>query len=518
MRPSAREGWRFFLCPIVTRCKQFVGIVETKPHSNMEKPRVLVAITSYNRKQTLQRLIGTLYDSENTDVVVFDDKSDYDAKEACKIFKHVTVITSPEHRGKAGFWKVFQDIFDYCKEHEYDYYIILPDDVEPCPDFVNKAIQAFDESGCICLSPFLTNRSLLPGISRWGNKPIQRKPWGYLTNYFDCCGIMRLEFFEALNWKMLEILPSADPYRSSGVGRQITTRLQAANKPMGHVHRTLLSTTDDPSSMNPEERKRHPMYADWRDNVSCVDVHMAALWRGGHVVQTAESLLQQVELATLYITLNNFSEEQDAQVRGQLKLLAQMYGKKVVIRKGTNKKGSNEKLSQLSKSTAPYIAFADDDIIYPSDYLFRLIGGCNVRNAAVSFHGGVLREWPLKKYYDGGRDMKSWNISLERDTRVDILGTGVCLLKTIWFTEDELRDLYKNAPTISMDDIYLSCILAQKGIERFVLEHPSRCISIKKPEEGDGYVYDKYRDNDKAQVEWINAHYPQEALVRNSPK
>ena len=475
--------------------------------------KTLICITSYNRQESLARLLANLMNDSRpgeVDIIVFDDRSDDGTAELLqrvgKLARHTIATT---HRGKAGFWHTFQDIFDYIKNAEpYDYYMILPDDVLPCADFVNKAIQAFDESGCICLSPLLTNRSLLPGISRWGNKPIERKPWGYLTHYFDCCGIMRREFFEVLNWHMMEILPSADPYRSSGVGRQITTRLQAANKPMGHVHRTLLTLTEHDSVMNDLERQRHPMYADWQDNVPCVDVHMAALWRGGHVVQTAESLLQQVELATLFVTLNNFTKEQDAETRKQLKLLSQMYGKKVVIRKGKNAKGSNEKLSQLSKSTAPYIAFADDDIVYPDDYLFRLIGGCNARNGAVSLHGSRLTAFPTNGYYaEGARRVFSCTGNVVEDVWVDILGTGCSLMRREWLTDAEWADLYKSAPETSMDDLVLSCLLSHKGINRYVLEHRFNLIRLKPREEGDDYVYERYRNADSEQVAYLNAHY-----------
>ena len=482
----------------------------------MEK-KVLVCIASYNRQESLARFVKAIGQDGNCDIAIFDDKSPNWTIPFVG-GQEVKVITAPEHRGKEGFWRTYNDIFTYCKEHEHEYYIIMPDDVIACPHFVKKAIEAYDKADCICLSPFLTNRSILSGVSRWGGRSIRRHEWGYETHYFDCCGIMKRDFFEVLNWNMLPIAPSPDPYRSSGVGRQITTRLQSAGKKMGHVSRTLLSTTDDLSSMNPEERERHPMWACWADNDYCVDVHMASLWRGGHIVKTAASLFSQPELHTLFVTLNNYTDEQYRNVCASLKAMAQENDKKVVIRRAKNKKGSNEKLSQLAKSKSKYIAFADDDIIYPADYLLRLINGCNIHNAAVSFHGGVLREWPCKKYYDGGREMKSWNISLDKDTPVDILGTGVGLLKRVWFTEDEWRELYNGAPEISMDDIYLSCILAQKGIGRFVLEHPGRCITIKPAEPEDGYVYDQYRDNDKAQVAWINEHYPQEALVRSARK
>ena len=194
--------------------------------------KTLVIITSYNRPESLRSLVANLLGYGNCDIAVFDDHSE--TIPACvKARIGVKVFTAPVHRGKARFWETYNTIFNYCKSHEYDYYIILPDDVEPCPNFVEECIAAYDKAGCICLSPLLTNRSLLPGISRWGRKPIIRKDWGYLTSYFDCCTICRRDFFEALNWSMLPILPSGNPFRSSGVGRQITTRLQAAGKPMG---------------------------------------------------------------------------------------------------------------------------------------------------------------------------------------------------------------------------------------------------------------------------------------------
>ena len=471
----------------------------------MEQPKTLIIITAYNRLKSLVKLCDELHKQDpQTDIVIFDDRSPEQLK---PMADNIQVLVNPEHYGKHGFWKTYQRIFDYVKEHEYNYYIFLPDDVEPCPNFVAEAIAAYDKAGCICLSPLLTNRSLLPGISRWGRKPIIRKDWGYLTSYFDCCTICRRDFFEALNWSMLPILPSGNPFRSSGVGRQITTRLQAANKRMGHVRRTLLAIAETDSQMNPQERLKHPMYADWRDNEPCVDVHMAALWRGGHVVKTAESLLQNPELLTLYVTLNSFTPEQFKAVKYDLNVLSEKYGRKIVVRKGTNAKGSNEKLSQLPKSKAKYIAFADDDIIYPENHLHRLICGCNVHNAAVSLHGSTLSRWPIRKYYFGDRIMHSWNIGLPEDTRADLIGTGVAMLKREWFTDEELKALYVDAPATSMDDIIVSCLLSQKGIARYVIEHLSASVTLKPHKASDNYVYDQYKDNDSAQVAYINANY-----------
>ena len=76
-------------------------------------------------------LVAALLVQSNCDIVIFDDKSSEMFTIDEKYNERVKLITSNTHRGKAGFWQTYQDIFDYCKSHEYDYYIILPDDVEP---------------------------------------------------------------------------------------------------------------------------------------------------------------------------------------------------------------------------------------------------------------------------------------------------------------------------------------------------------------------------------------------------
>lgn len=472
----------------------------------MEQPRVLVAITSYNRRDSLCKLVANLVRNENTDIVIFDDKSDWPVN-ALQHPKCVDVIINPEHRGKAGFWQTYNDLMAYCKEHVYDYYIILPDDVEPCPDFVKECIAAYENADRpICISPLLTNRSLAPGISRWGRKPIERKDGYYLTHYFDCCTVCRRDFFEALGWYLAPIVPHPDPHRSSGVGRQVTLRLQEKNLRMCHVERTLLTIVPSESQMNPEERKRHPMVANWKDDYECVDVHMASLYRDGHLLKTLQTLCGQPEVATIFVTLNNYTKQQYDETKAGITELCKQFGCRIVTRRAKNQKGSNEKLSQLPKSTAPYIAFADDDILYPQDYFLRLLHGIRLHNAAVSFHGGRLKRFPIAKYYNGDRQMFSWNISLAEDTQVDILGNCFVMVKRDWLTDAEWKTLYTNATEVSMDDIYLTCALSQKGIERWVLAHPSGFAHHKAQAPDDNYVYDRYKDNDAAQVAYINEH------------
>ena len=66
----------------------------------MEQPRVLVAITSYNRLTGLVKLCNDLYEQDRTtDIVVFDDHSPEQFK---PMAENIRVITSPEHRALAA--------------------------------------------------------------------------------------------------------------------------------------------------------------------------------------------------------------------------------------------------------------------------------------------------------------------------------------------------------------------------------------------------------------------------------
>lgn len=474
-----------------------------------QEPKVLVCITSYNRQDNLIGLCAALQDENNQsiipDIAVFDD-----CTPNLTILRGpgIKFIQSKEHRGKEGFWKTWQDIFNYCKEHEYEYYLFLQDDVEPCPDFIERAIDIYNEAASICVSPIRTNYSMYQGKSRWGAKPVERHEDYTVSHYFDCFSIVKRDFFEALDWTINPISPSPDPFKSSGVGRQITLRLQEKGWRMSHVNRTLLSTAIDPtdSTMNELERKRHPMYADWRDNEKSVDVHMASLYREGHLLKTLETLVYQPEVNCIYVKLNSYTKPQYEETMAGIKRLVTESGTRIVTRRCGNIKGSNEKLSQLSKSATPYIAFADDDLLYPNDYFLRLIQGCNVHGAAVAFHGGVLKELPTKRYYGGARTMYAWNIAVENDTPVDIMGSGVGLIRREWFSDEEYKALYADAPETSMDDIILSCALSAKGIARYVLAHPSGLIRPKAKHADDNYVYDRYKNDDAAQVEYINEH------------
>lgn len=230
-----------------------------------------------------------------------------------------------------------------------------------------------------------------------------------------------------------------------------------------------------------------------------VDIYMASLWRQGHVVKTVKSLLENPEVGTITIACNNYSEEQWYFVNSQLN------DSRITLHRTNNEKGSNEKLRFIGTGNNYYVCLADDDLIYPSDYLDKLIQGCEKYDAMVSLHGRIIPKGIINSYYDQPLVVFRSLDTVLQDVEVDIIGTGVSIFKRNFF--DNLNEWYGFCGTTSMDDIYVNYFAKKKGIRRIVLAHLKGYLKHKKQLPEDNYVFDKHRFDDAVQTEFINNYF-----------
>jgi len=230
-----------------------------------------------------------------------------------------------------------------------------------------------------------------------------------------------------------------------------------------------------------------------------VDIYMASLWRQGHVVKTVKSLLLNPEVGSITIACNNYTDEQWKFVCEELN------DSKITLHRTNNEKGSNEKLRFIGTGSNYYICLADDDLIYPPDYLNKLIQGCEKYNAMVSLHGRIIPKGIINSYY--GQPLAVFRSlgTVEQDVEVDIVGTGVSLFKRNFY--DDLNIWYEFCGTTSMDDIYVNYFAKKKGIRRIVLAHYEGYLKHKEQLPEDDYVFDRYRFDDKEQTDFINKFF-----------
>jgi len=241
-----------------------------------------------------------------------------------------------------------------------------------------------------------------------------------------------------------------------------------------------------------------------------VDIYIATLWRQGHIVKTLSSLRNQLEFGTATITCNNWSDD-------QWEWINRLFGddNKVRLYRGDNAKGSNEKLRYVGTGDNEYIMFADDDIIYPPNYLEFMIYGCEKYDAYVSCHGVRLNPLPITSYYHDRVVYRGLRTVLF-DMEVDIASNCGSLFKRRFFNPDELNEWYDRVGNISMDDIYTNYFAKCAGVKRYVLSHCKGFLRHKQQMPDDDYVFNRYTltGKDLVQTTFINTFWtPSRAKV-----
>lgn len=231
-----------------------------------------------------------------------------------------------------------------------------------------------------------------------------------------------------------------------------------------------------------------------------VNVYMASLFKDGHVIESIKSIINQPQVKTLTLSANNYTDEEY-----QL-LINSINSSKLIVYRTNNEKLSFEKIRFVTNDiSTKYVAFCDDDLIYFDGYFRKMISECELLDAAISYHGGILKQLPIEHYYPD-RKTFSFNKEVKENKEVDIIGNGVSLFKRDWISYKEWKKLYKNAPDISMDDIVISYTLRKNGKKLIVIKHKSGEV-IERSNKLPDTVYNLYKKNDNIQTEWVNKYF-----------
>lgn len=230
-----------------------------------------------------------------------------------------------------------------------------------------------------------------------------------------------------------------------------------------------------------------------------VDIYMASLWRQGHVVKSVESLLLNPEVGHITISCNKYTDEQWRYVYFRLNK------PNITLCRTDNKKGSNEKLRFIGTGDNYYICLADDDLIYPPDFLNKLITGCEKYNAMISLHGRIVKKTHNNSYYAEPIEIFRSLGTVINDVEVDIASNCGSLFKRNFY--NDLDSWYDFCGTTSMDDIYVNYFAKKNNVKRMVLAHNEGYLKHKQQFIEDDYVFDKHRYNDKEQTEFINNYF-----------
>lgn len=233
-----------------------------------------------------------------------------------------------------------------------------------------------------------------------------------------------------------------------------------------------------------------------------VDVYMASLWRDAHIIKTVNSILTNAEVSIVTVSCNNYTDS-------QWNIVDKLIGtnNKVTLHRTNNEKGSCEKFKFINNGTSEYVAFVDDDLIYPSDYFSYLISGSKLYDDAyVSLHGRHMKRTPISNYYkDHDKVYRSLGEVASDILKIDIISTGASLFKRNSF--NNLSEWYNFVTFPNMDDIYASYFANISNVPMVVLKHNIGYLYHKEINETDNYVYDRYKHNCQFQTNFINSHF-----------
>jgi FkbM family methyltransferase len=236
--------------------------------------KVLVLITTYNRPDLLVRLLNDIREnSEDFDLelLIYNDGSSCDYQVVLNFLrKHFRnkfhYIALSENGGKQGYWVLIDKLYKHCLRLKFDYAIQLPDDVSLVPGFFSRSINIYDkidDDKKICLD-ILSSPGRV-GKSEWTNQVVTTHHIGniiiFKTGWVDMCFICTRKYFETLHFT---INPVNNRWvnklnNSSGVGKQISTRLVKDGYSIYQVKNSLVIHGSHDSVMHHDLRKKSPL-------------------------------------------------------------------------------------------------------------------------------------------------------------------------------------------------------------------------------------------------------------------
>lgn len=229
-----------------------------------------------------------------------------------------------------------------------------------------------------------------------------------------------------------------------------------------------------------------------------VDIYMAALFRHGFAVQSIRSLMLNPEFATATITCNSHSDAEWQYMVDEFE-----NDDRVTLHRHDNEKGSNEKLRYIGTGSNEYICMADNDLLYPPDYLAKLIAGVDKYRAYCSLHGSILNKGRIGSYYRDRQTFRGLGTVL-KDVEVDISSNCGSVFRRDFFGNDYLNTWYDFCDDVSADDLYCNYLAMKKGRRRMVLAHQENYLVHKEQLPDEVYVFDVYKFNDQPQTDFVN--------------
>lgn len=145
---------------------------------------------------------------------------------------------------------------------------------------------------------------------------------------------------------------------------------------------------------------------------------------------------------------------------------------------------------------------ADDDIIYPSDYVKTMIEAIERfnRNAIITIHGRKFNSRNVKSYYHSAEVKVSCFKGCLQEIILDIPGTGVMAYHT-----DTIRFSIHNFELSNMADIWAGKRAKELNVPIVSIKHMPKWIKESTKTNKNESIFTRLNNNDKLQTEILNS-------------
>ena len=215
-------------------------------YSNVDDKKYVYIIPSYERFDKAIELIEDIMKVDpKCSVFLINDGSNDVSYDLLKNYDSRLVYLKNENNlGKKGYWKTVNTLFKEISNYEFTYCVMLNDDLTLTYDF--KIILDINSTKKKILRLF-TPTTLL-----------NKQNWGF-ENWIDGIFCVPNFFLKLINYTIDEIEVSDNILISSGVGRQLTKKLNKFKIKVDFVGSIVEHNGNEDSKMHPILRKKEPL-------------------------------------------------------------------------------------------------------------------------------------------------------------------------------------------------------------------------------------------------------------------
>lgn len=200
-------------------------------------------IPSYNRFEKAKNLVNQIKTFKQNSLIIFlNDGSDDKRYVELKNYDNIIYLENETNGGKQGYWKTVNKIFSELSKYKFKHCCMLND------DFV--LIDNFDN----IINSLKNNEDV---IRLFTPKSIPGKNWNF-ESWVDGAFCAPYSFFQKLNFELFPITNFKNIV-SSGVGLQMTKRLNALGIKVKNFGSLVHHNGNDDSKMHPKIRENDPL-------------------------------------------------------------------------------------------------------------------------------------------------------------------------------------------------------------------------------------------------------------------